>query len=126
MPQTLASSSRTISLPNYAENGFKELIKPNLKKNYTLDQTLYVTFMNIRNGWTIQYDILLKAQYDELRAVYNDQFNQEEFLTFIDTDLGIDKSVFMNMPDERNIKWNKRVVEGLIITLEPEHAVSNI
>jgi hypothetical protein len=126
MSQTLASATHSLTLLNYANDGLKEQIKPNLTKNTTLDGSLYIDFINIRNGWTIKFDIITAAQYNSLKQLYNDQFANEALLTFTDTDLGISKTVFLNMPAERNIKWNKTVVEGLIITLEPEDASSQL
>jgi hypothetical protein len=126
MSQTLTSNNRTITLPNYANDGFREQIRANATKNYALDDTLYVDFISLRNGWTIRFDILTRAQYNEIRDVYNDQFSGEELLTFVDTDLSINAEVYMSLPDERNIKWNKTAVEGLTIVLEPRNAVLSI
>lgn len=121
----LISTSREVTLPNYARDGFQELIIPNHAKNYALSGKLYVDFFNKRGGWKITFEAITAAEYAELRAIYDDQFTNEEFLTFDRTGLSGDlQSVFMNMPGERNIVWDQQAVLGLTITLEPEDADS--
>jgi hypothetical protein len=121
----LTSSSRTVTLPNYAREGLQELITPNAAKNVTLGGTLFVDFFNQRGGWKITFDAITAAEYAELRQVYDDQFTNEEFLSFDRTGLSGDiEPVFMSMPPERSIVWNQEAVLGLQITLEPEHANS--
>lgn len=121
----LTSTSRTVTLPNYARDGFRELIIPNHAKNTSLSGKLYVDFYNKRNGWKITFDAITAAEYADLRALYDDQFANEEFLTFDRTGLSGDVvQVFLNMPGERNIVWDQQAVLGLTITLEPEDAVS--
>lgn len=121
----LTSSSRTVMLPNYARDGLQELIVPNHAKNVSLSGKLYVDFYNNRGGWRITFDAITAAEYALLRAVYDDQFTNEEFLTFDRTGLSGDiESVFLNMPPERNIVWNQEAVLGLEIMLEPENANS--
>lgn len=121
----LISSSRTVTLPHYARDGFQELITPNIAKNYPLGGNMYVDFYNKRGGWKITFDTLTAAEYAELRAIYDDQFTNEEFLTFDRTGLiGDYESVFLNLPAERNIVWDQQAVLGLQIVLEPENADS--
>lgn len=124
MSQTLTSSSRSFTLPNFANDGFKELITQSFAKNYTLDNTLYIDFLTTaRGGWSILFDVLAASEYATLRSLFNDQFTNQEFLTFTDTDLGItNMSVFMNLPSERMIKWNKQYVNDFIITIERKTA----
>lgn len=121
----LTSSSRTVTLPNYARNGLKEMIIPYHAKNTGLSGKLFVDFFNRRNGWKITFDAITAAEYADLRALYDDQFTNEEFLTFDRTGLSGDiVQVFLNLPSERNIVWDQQAVLGLTITLEPEDAVS--
>ena len=121
----LISSSRTVTLPNYARDGFQELIIPNHAKNVTLSGKLYVDFYSKRGGWKITFDAITAVEYASLRSLYDDQFDNEEFLTFDRTGLSGDiESVFLNMPPERNIVWDQQAVLGLQITLEPENADS--
>ncbi len=121
----LISTSRTVTLPAYARDGLQELITPVMAKNYPLQGNMYVDFFSRRGGWKITFDAITAAQYAELRAIYDDQFNNEEFLTFDRTGLSGDyESVFLNMPAERNIVWDQQAVLGLQIILEPENAVS--
>lgn len=125
MSMVLASSSRTITLPRFAQNGLQQLITPNFAKIYTLSGRLSVDFFNTRGGFRVTFDAITAAEYDEIRALYDDQFTNEEFLSLTDASIGASGlSVFLNMPEERNIRWNKEAVVGLSITLEPEDADS--
>lgn len=121
----LISSSRTVILPEYARDGFQELNQPNIAKNYPLGGNLYIDILNRRGGYKYTFDAITAAQYAELKAVYQDQFDNEELLTFDRTGLSGDiERVFLNMPPESNIVWDKQAVLGLQIILEPENAVS--
>lgn len=121
MSQTLDS----MTLPNYANDGFQEIHDPVFSKNITLNGTLYVdTTGTFRSGWRITYKTLTAAEYNAIRAKYEKQFENQVFLNFSDDRLGINTSCFLSMPRERNIKWNGGYVEGLVITLEPQSADS--
>lgn len=126
MSQTLTSSNRTVTLERYARDGFNELIIPTHSKNVTLSNKLYIDFTeNPRGGWTINFDVITRAQWNELYAIYIDQFDNNEMLEFNDPDLSISNvSVFLNLPDSRSIKWNRTVTQNLTITLERENAIS--
>lgn len=121
--QTLQSSSRTITLPLYAPDGLKEIIDPFISKNETLGGSLYVDRTNVRGGWEISFDVISDTEYADIRAVYDDQFANNELLLFSDPELGItDLQVFMNLPNQRLLKWNKQGIGGIVITLEPANA----
>lgn len=125
MAMTLTSSNRTVTIPKYRREGLSELIDQNIAKNYGLSGKLHVDFFNIRSGWKVDLDVITKAQYDELRAVYQDQLDNEEFLLLNDPDIPVvNLSVFFNLPKERDLSWNKSVVKDFTITLEPENANS--
>lgn len=125
MAMTLTSSTRTVTLPNYAREGLTELITQNFAKNTTLSGKLYVDFLNVRGGWKVAFDVIDRDEYAELWAIFNDQFTNEEFLTLNDPDIPVVAlSVFMNMPSERNLSWAKSVTKDLYITLEAENANS--
>lgn len=121
----LISSSRTVTLPDFARDGFQELIVPNVAKNISLNASLHVDFFGTRGGWSITFDAIDSGEYDDLRAIYDDQFSNEEFLTFDRTGLSGDiVSVFMSLPPERNIVWDGQAVLDLTITLERADADS--
>lgn len=121
----LYSSSHSVTLPNYARDGLQEQIIPMHAKNYPLAGNMYVDFFSRRNGWKLTFDTLTAAEYADLRQLYDDQFNNKEFLTFDRTGLSGDlQSVFLNLPAERNIVWNQSVIIGLQIILEPQNAIS--
>lgn len=121
----LISTTRTITLPNYARDGYQKLLTPNTAKNITLSGKLYVDFFNNRAGHKFTFDAITAAEYADLRAIWQDQFTNEEFLTFDPTGLSGDyEQVFLNLPPESNIVWDQQAVLGLVITLEPEDAIS--
>ena len=121
----LTSSSRTVVLPNYARDGFQRMDSLLAAKNYPLAGNMYVDFFSRRGGWKITFDTLTAAEYAELRAAYEDQFDNEEFLLFDRTGLSGDlEYVFLNLPAESNIVWDQAAVLGLQIVLEPRDAAS--
>ncbi len=125
MSMTLTSSSRTVTVPKYMPAGLQPMVKQNFAKNYPLNGNMYVDFFNVRGGYQVSFDAITKAEYDELRTIFDDQLTNEEFLTLNDSDLGItNMSVFLNLPEAYTLAWNKQAVTGLTITLEPENADS--
>jgi hypothetical protein len=122
--QTLKSSSRQFTLPDYARDGFKPLRTPNYAKNVTLGGTLYVDFYNERRGWELSFDTIDRSVYSQLEEIYKDQFREEDFLLFSDTDLGIvDVPVFLNLPESPDLAWNKTTYRDVKITLERRFAI---
>lgn len=125
MSMTLTSSNRTVTVPKYAQGGLQPMVKQDIAKNYPLAGNMYVDVFSVRGGYRITFDAITKDEYDELRALFNDQINNEEFLQLNDPDLDItNMSVWLNLPEEYNLRWNKQAVVGLSITLEPENADS--
>lgn len=121
----LTSSTHSFTLPNYARDGLQRLDSLVAAKNYPLLGNMYVDFFSRRGGWKITFDTLTAAEYADLRQVYQDQFDNEEFLTFDRTGLSGDiEAVFLNMPGESNIVWDQSAVLGLQIVLEPRDAIS--
>lgn len=128
MAQKLQSTNRIITLPKLAPGGFRESIDPNIGKVVTLGGKLTVDFVEvgkIRTGYIIQFSELSQDEYEPIRQIYQDQFDNSELLLFSDDELNIHgKRVFLNLPADRDIKWNKSVTSGLQITLEPQDADS--
>lgn len=110
-----------LRLPDYAT--LKEITEPNVAKNVTLDGSLYVDFYNNRRKWEISWKLLKAAEYDAIRAKYNLQFSSQTMLQFVVDPLGLFVPVFISI-NEKNIKWNGQLVEGFIITLEEQYAIS--
>ena len=125
MSMTLTSSSRTVTVPKYRVGGLQPFLKQNIAKNMSLSGKLYVDFYNTRGGYRVTFDAIPKSEYDDLRTIFQDQLDNEEFLLLNDPDLGItDLSVWLNLPEEHDLRWNKQAVLNLSITLEPENANS--
>lgn len=122
----LTSSSRSITLPEYMRDGLVEQIGQNFAKNYPLAGNMYVDFFNIRSGWKVSFDAIPVSDYANIKLLFDDQFINEEFLTLTDDTIapGAGLSVFLNLPAERTLNWDKQAVTGLTITLEPENADS--
>lgn len=125
MISTLASSTRTITLPKYAVGGLGLGLKQNFAKNYPLQGNMYVDFFSTRSPITMTFDVITRQEYEDIKSLFFDQIQNEEFLDFTDTDLGLSNfSVFLNLPAETNLKWNREATQGLVILLEPENADS--
>lgn len=125
MSMILESSLRSLTLPNYAVGGLGLGFKQNMAKNYPLGGNMYVDFFNTRTPLRITFDIITREEFEAIKQIFNDQLTNQEFLTLTDPDLGLsDYSVFLSLPDETALKWNRSVTEGLVITLEPEYANS--
>lgn len=118
--QTLQSSSRTVVLPDYANDGFQRINDPIISKNIALSGELYVDRVSLRKGWTISFDLLTEDQYDNIRAIYEDQFVNNELLVFNDTVMGItNQNVWMDIQNQVNIKWTGTMYEGVTLELSP-------
>lgn len=125
MSMILESSTRSVTLPNYAVGGLGLGFKQNMAKNYPLGGNMYVDFFNTRSPLRVTFPEITRAEFEELKAIFNDQISNAEFLTLTDADLGLsDLSVFLSLPDETALKWNRSVADGVVITLEPEYADS--
>ena len=112
-----------LTLPNYANEGFKEITDPNVAKNITLDGTMYVDFYNNRRKWEISWDYLTLAEYNSIRALYDAQFTNEAFTYFGVPELGINVPVYINIVDV-NRRWNNTLISGFSIILEEQLAIS--
>lgn len=121
----LESSTRSVTLPNYAVGGLGLGFKQNLAKNYPLGGNMYVDFFNTRSPLRVTFDVITREEFEEIKALFNDQIANKEFLKLTDPDLGLsDYSVFLSLPDETALQWNRSATQGLVITLEPENADS--
>ncbi len=110
-----------LTLPKHGD--LTEITSPNASENITLDGSLYVDFVNYRRGWKIGWKYLTAADYDAIRAKYNQQFSTGVFHQFGIPAYSINKPVYMKIND-KNIKWNGAVVEGFSIELLEQYAIS--
>lgn len=125
MSMILESSSRSVTLPNYAVGGLGLGFKQNMAKNYPLGGNMYVDFFNTRSPLSVTFPEITRAEFESLKALFNDQIANTEFLKLTDADLGLSElSVFLSLPDETALKWNRAVADSVVITLEPEYADS--
>jgi len=122
---TLTSSTRTITLPKYAVGGLGLGLQQNFAKNYPLAGNMYVDFFATRSPIRFTFDVITRDEFEDLKALFRDQISNEEFLLLNDDDLGLsDFSVFLNLPEETALKWDRQATQGLVILLEPENADS--
>lgn len=125
MSMILESSSRSVTLPKYAVGGLGLGFKQNMAKNYPLAGNMYVDFFNTRSPLRVTFPEITRAEFESLKLLFNDQITNQEFLSLTDADLGLtDHSVFLSLPEETALKWNRSVADGVVITLEPEYADS--
>ncbi len=125
MSMTLTSSSRTITLPEYAVGGLTPLKQQVIAKNYSLKGKLTVQRLNVRGGYRITFETLTRAQWEEIVQIWEDQFTNEEFLELVDPDLNEEGALhYLNIPEEHDLRWNKQATQGMQIMLEPRDANS--
>ena len=125
MAMTLSSSNRTIILPEYMPGGLSEIIGQGIAKTITIGGKLSVDVMSVRGGYKITFDIITEAEWQEIKAIWDDQITNNEFLAFNDTSLGRSNwLVWLPIPEERDLRWDKNAVSGLSITVEPRDADS--
>lgn len=114
-------SGGTVELPLYKT--LKEIVSPNETDNVTLDGTLYTDFVNNRRAWDVGWEKLKAADYDLVRALYNEQYSYEAYHTFELPEYGITAPMKINISD-RNIRLNGAIMEGFSITLKEQYAIS--
>jgi hypothetical protein len=114
-------SGGTVELPLYSS--LKEMIDPNETDNTTLDGTLYTDFVNNRRSWMVAWEKLKAADYDTVRALFNEQYQYEAYHTFVLPEYGISAPMKINISD-RNIRLNGEIIEGFSITLKEQYAIS--
>lgn len=110
-----------LRLPLYGS--LTEIPDPNITKVETLDASLRVDFFNQRRAWQISWKLLTIAEYESIRAKYDQQFENSEFLNFIVEDKQINVSVLMTI-NNVDIKHNGQYIDGFSIKLEEQFAVS--
>lgn len=114
-------TGETVELPLYST--LKEIVNPNETDNETLDGTLYTDFVNNRRAWQVAWDKLKTADYDIIRAIYNQQYTYEGYAKYTLPEFGVSTRMKMNISD-RNIRLNGEIVEGFSITLKEQYAIS--
>lgn len=118
---TTRLSGGTVELPLYSS--LKEMVDPNETDNTTLDGTLYTDFVNNRRSWMVGWEKLKAADYDTIRALYDEQYQYEAYHTFVLPEYGISAPMKINISD-RNIRLNGEIIEGFSITLKEQYAIS--
>lgn len=108
-------------LPKYSS--LTEDTKPNDSMNYTLDGTLQVDFYNRNRRWVLSWKLLTMAEYESIRAKFDLQYTNQQFLTFHINDIDLWTPVYMTIPDIQ-IKHNGQYVEGFSVTLTEQNAIS--
>lgn len=108
-------------LPDYGD--IREIIDPNVAKNYPLDGSLYVDYYNNRRSWEIKWNYLTPAEYDSIRAKYDKQFTNDTMLMLVVNDMGLYVPCFMSISDKKP-KWNGQRIQDFSIMLEEQYAIS--
>lgn len=100
-------------------NGYQE----NATDNITLDGTLYTDWVNQRRSWSLTWVQLSKAQYDQLRGIYNAQFTDNNYPVLEIDYYGISAPVKVTIND-KNI-WNDgECIRGVEVILREQWAFS--
>lgn len=111
-----------VTLPEY--NEFREVTNPNVSKNFTLDGTMYVDFLNQRRAWEIVWHWLKPSEYQLIRDKFDQQFSDETFLWFGIPAQNINVPSFINIPNPKDMKWDNSLIADYTIRLEEQYAIS--
>lgn len=103
---------------------FKEQPAANTIKNISLNGTLWVDVINQRRGWTIAFPLLKTADYTTIRTLYDNQFKASGgFINLSVPQLGLSTYVWMDV-NEKYLRFNGSLVQGFIVTLAEQYAIS--
>lgn len=111
----ITASISSVDMPAI-ERDFVDTPLENAVDIVTLDGSLFTDFVSQERQWTFNYDSLTKAEYDDLRAIYDAQFTAYAYpeLTIPFYSL-TDQPVRMSI-NEKNIWDNCGDVAGVQIT----------
>lgn len=104
-------------------NEFNEKTLENSTKVNTLDGSLFVDFYNYKRVWDMSWELLTRADYDIIKALYDDQRTNFMFTRLRVPDLDIDTFVYIEIAD-RQIRWDNSYITDFSITLTEQSAIS--
>ncbi len=108
-------------LPQYLE--LKTAPVSNAAKNYSLNGTLYIDYMNNRRVWEVKWGLLTRDQVQVLINLYYAQYSTSTPISLGIPGLNLTANVYMVMsPDQ--IKYNGQYSENFTVVLEEFLAIS--
>lgn len=113
----------TFTIPTDKMQSLKDFTEPIEVTKRTLDGTLYTDFTINTRKWEVAIAFLCKDDYDDLKQVYLNQYNNAEYPTlsipFYDVDIPVKMSI-----NEKDIKLDGDRIVGINLTLEEQYPVS--
>jgi hypothetical protein len=110
-----------IPMRNVSE--FVEITTPNESTNVTIGGIRYTDFVNNLRSWKLKTAYLCDEDYQSIRQIYLDQFNNEAYPLLEVPLLTISAPVKMSI-SERNIRQDGEMVVEYEILLEEQYAIS--
>lgn len=101
----------------------KENPIPQESDNLTLDGSLYTDFVSVRRSWTISWVKLNKDEYDDIRQVFDDQYDLEAYPLLEIPYYNIEVPAKMSI-SEKDIHFDGECIIDFSITLDEQYAIS--
>lgn len=110
-----------VTLPE--PTSMNESIVPIESDNITLDGTLYNDFGSVRRMWTINWKTLCKADYDDLRGIWDDQYTNKAYPNLTISFYSVSNVDVKMSINERDIYWDGEQMRDITITLKEQLAI---
>lgn len=100
-----------------------DVTEPVEASNRTLDGTLYTDFTSNTRTWKVKIAFLCAEDYDELRQVYFDQYNNATYPAFSVPFYSISTVAKLSM-NEKDVRHDGDDIVGIELTIQEQYAVS--
>lgn len=112
-----------VTLPIRNVDTFVEEMIPNETTVETLDGHIYTDFRNNCRSWRVHFAYLCRDDYDAIRQIYFDQFDNVTYPTLVVADQDVDTFVKMDIAN-KNIRFSGDMIVDFEITLREQGAIS--
>jgi hypothetical protein len=102
---------------------FIQISGQNATDNRTLDGTLYTDYINVNRSWDVSWNNLCEDDYNDLYAIFFDQFSSLTYPTLSVPYYGISVPVKVSI-NEKDIFWDGNQIKGIEVTLLEQYAIS--
>lgn len=94
----------------------------NSKTVQTLGNSIWTDYTNLSRSWTLSWELMYYADYEQIRNIYFGQMaNGYPLFTFPAENISVLVKVEIS---KANLRYNKAVVEGFTIELQEQNAIS--
>ncbi len=102
---------------------FVQVSNQNATDNKTLDGTVYTDYVNVSRSWEVEWNNMCQEDYDELYAIFFDQFSSLTYPILEVPYYNINLPVKVNI-NEKDITWDGNMIKSITITLVEQYAIS--